>query len=127
MGMKKGVKKKTAKKAVKKTTKKKAAKPMMKICIKRKILGQAPQEQCFILQDGRKMRTVYHLIDELETMPNAIFKDHVNEFKNDFANWIDHVFHDKSLADEMREAETKMEMQLTLLKELVRELKKQAK
>lgn len=129
MGMKKGVKKKTAKKAVKKTTKKKVAKSKstMKICIKRKILGQAPQEQCFILQDGRKMRTVYHLIDELETMSDTVFKDHVNSFKNDFANWIDHVFHDKNLAEEMREAETRMDIQLTLLKELVRELKKQSK
>ncbi|MBW3018969.1 hypothetical protein KY329_02170 [Candidatus Woesearchaeota archaeon] len=119
-------KKKTAKKTAKKAVKK-APKRTITVCVKRKILGKAPEEKCFILQDGRKLETVYHLIDELETMPEQVFQDHVNEFKNDFANWVEHVFEDKSLAEEMREAQTRMELQLALLKEIVRELKKHAK
>lgn len=121
-------KKKTAKapkKAPKKAAKPAMPKRTMTICVRRKVLGKAPEEKCFMLQDGRKLETVYHLIDELETMPEQVFQDHVNEFKNDFANWVEHVFEDKSLAEEMREAKTRMELQLALLKEIVRELKKQ--
>jgi len=122
--------KKAVKKAVKKTAKKamkKAPKAKIQVCVQKKIAGHAPEEHCFYLQDGRKLRTVYHLIDELETMTDDVFRHHVNEFRNDFANWVEHVFDDKALAEEMREAQTRFEMQRALLKEIVRELRKQAK
>ncbi len=125
--MKKGAKsKKTARKTVKKAAKK-AAKPTIQVCVRKKTTGQAPEEKCFVLQDGRKLKTIYQLIDELETMTDEVFRHHVNDFRNDFANWIEHVFEDKSLAEEIRAVETRMEMQRALLKELVRELTKQAK
>lgn len=121
---KKTAKKKAVKKAVKKTTKKTPAKGKVKVCIKTKMLGRAPEEQCFYLEDGRKLKNVYELIDELETMTDDMFRKHVNEFKNDFANWMEHVFDRKTIADEMREIENRLDTQRALLKELVRELKK---
>ena len=126
--MKKGIKKKTkpkaVKKAIKKPAKKKAAKkePKVEVTITRKILGKAPEEYHFVLQDGRKLGSIYELIDELETMHADLFKHHVNETKNDFANWIEHTFNEKSLAEELRELENNLDMQRAILKEMVRKL-----
>ena len=119
--------KKTAKKAVTKAKKKTPAKPKVEVTIKRKITGRAPEEYHFVLQDGRKLESVYELIDELETMHEDLWKHHVNEMKNDFANWIEHVFEDKNLAEDLREMEHKMDAQRALLKELVRALVEEKK
>lgn len=131
----KAAKKKTAKKAVKKAPKKKAsktakkkAKPKtsVKVSITRKVLGKAPQHYEFYLNDGRKLESVYELIDELETMAEDQFRHHVSDIDNHFANWIEHVFDEKHLAEELRLVKDRIETQRTLLKHLVRELTKEA-
>lgn len=117
------------KKAVKKTKKnaakgKKNKKPKstVNVTITKKVLGKAPEEYHFVLHDGRKLESVYELIDELETMTEETFKHYVNQIENHFANWLDHVFHEKHLADELRKIQNKVETQRTLLKHMVREL-----
>lgn len=128
---KKNAKKKAAKgakKAAKKTAKKKTAKKTkpskgtVEVTVRKKILGQAPEEYHFVLEDGRKLASVYELIDELETMTEDQFERHVNEMKNDFANWVEHVFDERTLADEMREIQDRLDTQRALLKEIVRKL-----
>ncbi|OYT32759.1 hypothetical protein B6U93_00605 [Candidatus Woesearchaeota archaeon ex4484_78] len=105
-----------------KKSKTKKEKPKIKVVIERKILGQAPERHEFILSDGRRLKNIYQLVDELETMTEDVFRQYVNEFKNDFANWIEDVFEDKSLADELRQIEDRLETQRAILKELVRQL-----
>lgn len=118
-------KNKTAKKGAK-TTKKRAVKKKPKstvsVTVTRKVLGKAPEEYHFVLHDGRKLESVYQLIDELEIMTEDAFKNYVNQAENHFANWLDHVFHEKHLADQLRKIQNKAETQKKLLKHMVREL-----
>lgn len=124
---KKSVKKPAKKKVIKKTVKnvRKPKKPKVEVIIRKKVLGEAPQEHHFMLRDGKKIKTVYQLIDELEMMNEDLFKHHVNEHRNDFANWIEHVFDERSLADELRYIEDRIDTQRAILKELVRTLTKE--
>lgn len=124
---KKVVKKKTAKKVVKKVKKQikaktksvGAKKSSVYIKISRKVLGEAPQEFEFYLQDGKKLKSVYELIDALEHMSEDIFKQHVNEAKNDFSNWIKDVFEEPHVAKEIKKVQDKIEMQKILMKKLI--------
>ncbi|HLG24677.1 MAG TPA: DUF5752 family protein [Candidatus Nanoarchaeia archaeon] len=56
-------------------------------------------EQYFRLQNGRVLKNLYELINSLESMDESCFSHHVNPEKNDFSNWIRHVFKDEKLAD----------------------------
>lgn len=108
---------------------KKVVKPKktVKVTVFSKVLGKAPEKYSFILHDGRKLRTVYELIDELETMNDDVFKDYVNEAKHDFANWLGDVFEAKDLSEEIRKTQNRIDNQRAIMKHLIRELKKSAK
>ena|SRR3989344_7793825 len=97
-------------------------KKTVKITIVKKILGKTPEKHEFYLRDGRKLETVFELIDELETMTEDTFKEYVTDAENHFANWMEHVFDEKSLAHEMRRIKNKAETQRALLKHLVKTL-----
>lgn len=108
---------------------KKAVKPkrVAKITVVRKLFGKAPEKYSFYLTDGRRLDTVYELVDELETMNDEMFHHYVNDMDNHFANWIDHVFDDRALAEDIRYMHNRIEMQRAILKHLVRELIKERK
>lgn len=91
-----------------------------------KSLGAAPDDKAFGLQDGRKIHTLYELVDELEMMNDGAFKNYVNDMKNDFANWIEGVFGDKNLGAELRKIKNRSETQKAVLKHLVRDLRRSA-
>lgn len=114
--MKKTKSRKIAKRAKPKTT--------IHVTITKKVLGKAPEKYCFNLPDGRKLKSVYELIDELETMSEENFRQYVSETENHFANWIEHVFSEKNLADELRHVRNRIDTQRAILKHLVRELTK---
>ncbi|MEM3154506.1 MAG: hypothetical protein QW165_02990 [Candidatus Woesearchaeota archaeon] len=99
-------------------------KPVIYVTITKKILGKAPEKYSFHLHDGRKLRSVYELIDELETMSEETFRHFVTDTENHFANWIEGVFKEKQLADELRHIKNRIDTQRALLKHLVRELTK---
>ncbi|RMD57437.1 hypothetical protein D6825_04000 [Candidatus Woesearchaeota archaeon] len=107
--------------------KKTAKAPKVKVTITKKILGKAPEKYSFYLQDGRVLRSIYDLIDELETMTQDAFNQYVSDVENHFANWVNDVFEESELAEDMRRARTAIETQRTLLKHLVRELTKEMK
>ena len=109
----------------KKTKKVKRPKTTVKLVITRKVLGKAPEQYSFNLHDGRKIKSVYELVDELETMSEDAFKQFVTGTENHFANWIEGVFSEKELANEIRQMHNKIDTQRALLKHLVRELTKQ--
>jgi hypothetical protein len=122
---KKAAKKKKAKMpAKKKSAKPKKVKKQAYVKIRSQILGEAPQEFEFYLSDGRKLKSVYELIDALETMNDDLFGQHVNEMKNDFGNWIKDVFKEPNIAKEMKKIQDKIETQKLLMKKLIQAAKK---
>ena len=117
------MKKRKAKKIVKRA--KHRPHSTVKVTVTRKVLGKAPEQYSFVLHDGRKLQSAYELVDELETMTEDTFRQFVTDSENHFANWIEHVFEEKSLADEMKHIKNKMDTQRAVLKHLVRELVKE--
>ena len=103
------------------------AKPRIKVTIVKKILGKTPEKYRFNLHDGRKLQSVYELIDELETMSEETFRQYATDVENHFANWIEGVFGEKTLAEELRHVRSRMDTQRAILKHLVRELTKRIK
>ncbi len=100
------------------------AKPKIEVTITKKILGKTPEKYNFHLHDGRKLKSVYELIDELETMTDEAFRQYVTDVDNHFANWVEGVFGEKSLADELRHIKNRVDTQRAILKHLVKELTK---
>ena len=49
-------------------------------------------EDCyFYLADGKVLKSISELIQELKTMEQWVFDYHVNSEKNDFVSWIEHL------------------------------------
>ena len=94
----------------------------VEVIIRKKVLGEAPEEHHFVVADGKKLRNIIELADALETMSEEIFRHHANEFKNDFSNWVKDVFYDHSLAEDISRAKSRLETQIAVLRRLVREL-----
>ncbi len=66
-------------------------------------LQNAPENQVFLLKGGRKIRNLHELVREIFRMDEETFRYHVNEQKNDFANWIKDVLKDEVLARRIRD------------------------
>jgi hypothetical protein len=99
-------------------------KQSIEVTVTTKALGEAPQQYHFILSDGRHLKSLYELVDELETMGDDAYRQYVNEGKNDFANWISDVFDERHLAEDIRRTQQRIDTQRAILKHLVRELRK---
>ena len=56
-------------------------------------------------------------------MTDDIFKHHVNEMKNDFANWIKDVFKEEKLAKELFKTTDKDKTQIIILKHVIGKFK----
>jgi hypothetical protein len=97
-------------------------KSRLEVVYRSKEFGKAPVEKHFILQDGRKIESLFQLIDELETMGEDVFRHHVNDMRNDFANWAKDVFEVPSLAEEMQKMRDRMDTQRAVMKHLLREV-----
>lgn len=112
---KKASKKKTTKKSTSKKTAKKnvdskkaaqaAASAMRDIIARaRDHFKKAPAQHVFILHDGSQLKDLFDLAQALEDIQEHVFRHHVNDDRHDFANWVQNVLDEHSLADEMREA-----------------------
>lgn len=69
-------------------------------------IGQeAPStEHYFYLNNGKKLKNIAELMENLKHMDQDLFSSHVNEQHNDFASWIRDVFGEKELARRIRDA-----------------------
>ncbi len=67
-----------------------------------KILSKAKQEHSFKLHMGTEISSLKGLAEAMDIMSEETFNHHVNEKKNDFSNWIENVFEDSELAEEIR-------------------------
>jgi len=63
-------------------------------------------EQYFVFNNGVRVKNLKELAEHLDKIDKKTFRNHVNNKKNDFSNWINHVFNEKKLADELREVRT---------------------
>ena len=95
---------------------------IVEVIIRKKILGEAPEEHHFVVADGKKLKNIIDLADALETMSEEIFRHHTNGFKNDFSAWVNDVFYDHSLAEDISRSKNRLETQIAVLRRLVKEL-----
>jgi acetate kinase len=56
-------------------------------------------EHYFVLQNGKVIKDLKELAQVLKGIDKKIFEYHVNDSKNDFANWIQYVFKSRKLAE----------------------------
>jgi len=63
---------------------------------------EVTQEHIFHFRDGSQAHSVADLKEVLETMPMDEFNHHVDEFNNDFANWVEFIYKDDGLANDLR-------------------------
>ncbi len=61
----------------------------------------------FELPDGTEIRSLEGLVSALKDMDESIFRTHVDDDHNDFADWIGLVMGDDSLAEKMRSMKTR--------------------
>ena len=69
------------------------------------ITQEAPSIQhYFYLNNGKKLKNIAELVENLKHMDQDLFSFHVNVQHNDFASWIRDVFGEKELARRIRHA-----------------------
>ncbi len=87
----------------------------------RKSLVVAPPSECFWVNYGPVLKDLRELRDALECgITDEQFAYHVNERRNDFADWIEAVLRDRTCARAFRRAKTRKEALRVLDRELER-------
>ncbi|MBN1377548.1 hypothetical protein JW949_04435 [Candidatus Woesearchaeota archaeon] len=103
----------------KKKTSKTKGKKKTKATKKSSILNkEISPEKYFILNSGKAIATVRELVEELQIMNDELFRHHVNDERNDFANWIQDVFEDKKLAKKLREIKDREKTRTAIYKHI---------
>ena len=77
-------------------------------------ITNAPPGKEFMTTENKKAHTIQELTEQLKNMNNENYQAHIKEDKNDFANWIEHVFEQKELAENIRKTNNKEELIQTL-------------
>jgi hypothetical protein len=67
-------------------------------------------EQVFWLHDGKSIKNIAELARELKQMNAELFLYHVNDAKNDFANWIQYCIKDAQLGTLVRTTKNQQRM-----------------
>ena len=81
-----------------------------------------PQGQEFVLSDNtlpeedKVLRTLDDLSEAINLIDPETFEKHVNGEKNDFASWVEHVFGEAELANQLRAHPTPLRMMVTIEK-----------
>lgn len=75
---------------------------------------EAPMDKYFRLENGVQLKSIGELKDYIPKMPDDVFRNHVNNDRNDFANWIKYVFHEDELADKIGTATSKESLEEVL-------------
>ncbi len=95
-------KKAAAKSTAKKTTIKKVAK---KVSTRKKpLLVCAEGSDCFWIHQGPVLEDLHQLRDALHAMTDDTYGHHVNKERNDFADWVEFVLQDATLAAGLRKS-----------------------
>lgn len=67
-------------------------------------------------EDERVLSTLDDLSETINLIDPETFQKHVNEGKNDFANWVDFVFGETELANQLRKYPTPLRMMVSIEK-----------
>jgi hypothetical protein len=78
---------------------------IQRISKKREAVKAIP-EQCFWVNHGEILQDVYDLEKAFNEMDDDTFSHHVNNDKNDFADWVEYVLLDKKLSDALKKFKT---------------------
>ncbi len=114
--------KKTAKKSTASTSSKKQTTKQTRkktTSTNSKVLESTTKEKMFHLANGKYLKSIKELGDSLEKMDKGIFNHHVNNERNDFANWVELVFKDKTLAKEIRKEKDIKSTRVAIYKHLL--------
>jgi hypothetical protein len=65
-------------------------------------MHELPWEKRFHFRDGAAAQDLAELKAKIESISYDEFYRHVNQEKNDFANWVEHILHKRGLADRLR-------------------------
>ena len=87
------------------------------------LFTDAGYERHFVTMDNKRLRHLFDLAAALESMEDIIFKQHVNQFKNDFSRWVKDVFHHEELSYRMSKAGTRHEMKRIVAEEVGKSLR----
>lgn len=75
-----------------------------------KMIKEAKDEEVFVTKNNFKAKNIFELRKAVQEMNDDEFSHHLNNEKNDFANWIEHCLDDKILAEDVQKAKTKDEV-----------------
>ena len=67
-------------------------------------------------EDERTLSTLDDLSETINLIDPETFQKHVNEDKNDFANWVEGVFGEAELAAQLRKYPTPLRMMVSIEK-----------
>ena len=74
------------------------------------LLADCPEKSRFSAVNGTVFRNYAELLDGLKRMDDTTFRHHVNEGRNDFLNWVLHVYSDEKLAKDFEARPTRIHM-----------------
>lgn len=77
---------------------------------------QVSEAQAFALCTGEKISSLDQLSEAINLIEPESFMVHVNEEKNDFANWVEYVFGEVELAEQLRKYPTPLRMMVSIEK-----------
>ena len=86
--------------------------------VKRTLYVDVSSDKYFVLCDGRKLKSAKELADTLQLINDDMFKYHVTDTKNDFANWINDVFGESELAKKIKTIRNRLEMSVELYRNM---------
>jgi hypothetical protein len=78
------------------------------------LFNDLPQSNKFWLQNGESLKNLHELYTEFEQMPDDMYFHHVKGGKNDFVEWVKHVYQDDELAFKLFHAKSRTEAKLAI-------------
>lgn len=112
----KTAKKKVAKKRQSTRTKSAKKKSTVTITLETYDTKNVPEEKQFYFVNGERVKNIKELAEIMDRIEQEVFDYHVNEEKNDFYNWIRHVFNDIELAEKVVGVTGPKHLQFTIYK-----------
>lgn len=82
------------------------------------LYGIIPEQHHFVLSSGESIANLKELAAALPKMSPEVFAHHVNEHKNDFANWAHDIFKERTLAEDLAKVDEKRDAELVLVRHL---------
>jgi hypothetical protein len=86
------------------------------------IKREAPQDNYFILCNGRPVKNIKELADIIDELEDHVFNHHVRPEHNDFAAWVKDIFKDVELAEKLAGTKDKKHFQLVIYKHIAHNL-----